>query len=66
MIKTYEVEFASKTYREYTVEAKNKQEAEEMASNALDGDDEASAAWKENAEVSNIKYVICTNRINKL
>ena len=51
-MKKYEVEFASKTYREYAVEAKNKKEAEEKAFDALDNDDEVSSAWKENAVAS--------------
>ena len=52
IMKKYEVELTSKTYRDYTVEAKNKIEARVKAFDALDEDDEVSRAWKENAVVS--------------
>jgi len=53
-VKKYEVEFASTTYREYTVEARNKEEAKEKAFHVLNNDDEVSRAWKENAVASDV------------
>jgi len=53
-MKTYEVEFKSTTYRQYTVEAPNKKFAEEKAIEELQMDSEVSRAWVENAEVDSI------------
>jgi hypothetical protein len=50
-MKTYEVEFKSTTYRQYTVTAVNKKFAEERAVDELQMDTDVSSCWVENAEV---------------
>ena len=53
-MKTYEVEFRSTTYRQYTVTAVNKKFAEEKAIEELQMDTEVGNVWVENAEVNAI------------
>ncbi len=53
-MKTYEVEFRSTTYRQYTVTAVNKKFAEEKAIEELQTDTEVGNVWVENAEVNAI------------
>ena len=64
-MKTYEVEFKSTTYRHYIVKAPNKKFAEEYATEELQGDEEVSNAWTENAEVSAITAGVdeCGNKL---
>lgn len=50
--KWYEVEVVSTTYRNYEIEAKSKEKAEEIALDLMDEDWDISKAWKENAEVT--------------
>lgn len=50
-MRTYEVEFKSTTYRQYTVTAVNKKFAEERAVDELHMDTDVSRCWVENAEV---------------
>jgi len=49
--KWYEVEIKGTTYRTYDIKAESKEEAEQMALDAVDEDWEISKAWKQNAEV---------------
>lgn len=56
-MKKYEVELSARTYRVYTVEAKNKREAEEKAFDDLFDDYDVSASWKENAKVTDIEII---------
>jgi len=53
-MKTYEVEFRSTTYRQYTVTAVNKKFAEEFAIEKLQNDPTVSRAWALKAEVEHI------------
>ena len=50
--KWYEVEVASTTYRNYEIEAKSKEKAEEIALDLMDEDWDISKAWRDNAEVT--------------
>jgi hypothetical protein len=55
----YEVEVKGTTYRTYDIKAESKEEAEQMALDAVDEDWEISKAWKQNAEVESCeKYKI--------
>tara|TARA_B110000093_G_C12675061_1_gene287820 strand:- start:144 stop:512 length:369 start_codon:yes stop_codon:yes gene_type:complete len=47
----YAITFESKTYRTYTVVAKDLATAEDMAQDELNDDLEVSRAWKENAQI---------------
>ena len=50
-MKTYEVEFTSRTFRSYYVNAESESEANEMAIKFLEEDVEVSKAWKENSDI---------------
>lgn len=55
----YEVEVKGTTYRTYDIKAESKEEAEQMALDAVDEDWEISKAWKQSAEVESCeKYQI--------
>ena len=55
----YEVEVKGTTYRTYDIKAESKEEAEQMALDAVDEDWEISKAWKRSAEVESCeKYQI--------
>ena len=56
-MKTYEVEFTSRTFRSYYVNAKSESEANEMAIKFLEEDVEVSKAWKENSEINYIEQL---------
>ena len=49
--KWYEVEIKGTTYRSYEIKAESKEQAEEMALDAVHEDWEISKAWKQSAEV---------------
>ncbi len=53
-MKQFEVEFKSTTYRQFVVEAKTYDEAEEKAWEELQLDTEIPAAWVESAEVHTV------------
>ena len=53
-MKTYEVEFTSTTCRSYHVDAKNKEEAAELAIEELQMDTTVSNAWVENSKVTDV------------
>ena len=52
MMKTYEVEIASTTYRTYFIDSESKDDAVSRAFDEMEADWEISKAWKQNAEVS--------------
>ena len=54
-MKEYEVELKATTYRTFYVTAESKEEAEELAFDALDNDEEISGTWKDGAMVSFIE-----------
>lgn len=54
-MKEFEVELKATTYRTFYVAAESKEEAEEMAFDALDNDEEISGTWKDEARVSFIE-----------
>ena len=54
-MKTYRVTFLAMTERHYEVEAKDFNEAKDLASTILEVDDEVSDAWKSDARVVDIE-----------
>ena len=54
-MKTYRVTFLAITERDYEVEAKDFEEAKELAITTLEVDDEVSNAWKSDARVVDIE-----------
>jgi len=54
-MKEFEVELKATTYRTFYVTAESKKEAEELAFNALDNDEEISGTWKDEATVNFIE-----------
>ena len=52
MMKKYEVEIASTTYRTYFIDSESKDDAVSRAFDEMESDWEISKAWKQNAEVS--------------
>ena len=55
MMKTYEVEIASTTYRTYFIDSESKADAVSRAFDEIEADWEISKAWKRNAEVSSVE-----------
>ena len=49
--KWYEVEIKGTTYRSYEIKAESKEQAEEMALDAVDEDWENSKEWHQRAEI---------------
>lgn len=56
-MKTYEVEFTSRTFRSYYVNAESESEANEMAIKFLEEDVEVSKAWRENSSINYIEQL---------
>ena len=56
-MKTYEVEFTSRTFRSYYVDAESESEANEIAIKFLEEDVEVSKAWKENSGINYIEQL---------
>jgi len=54
-MKEFEVEISATTYRTFTITAESAEQAEEMAWNALDEDEEISGAWKDNAKLESVE-----------
>lgn len=54
-MREFEVELKATTYRTFYVTAESKEEAEELAFDALDNDEEISGTWKDEATVSFIE-----------
>ena len=54
-MKEFEVELKATTYRTFFVTAESKEQAEELAFDALDNDEEISGTWKDEARVSFIE-----------
>lgn len=52
MMKTFEIEIASTTYRTYFIDSESKDDAVSRAFDEMEADWEISKAWKQNAEVS--------------
>ena len=50
---SYEIEMSATTYRTFTVTANSVEEAEELAFNQLDNDQEISGTWKDEARIVN-------------
>lgn len=55
MMKTFEIEIASTTYRTYFIDAESKDDAVSRAFDEMQVDWEISKAWRQNAEVSSVE-----------
>jgi hypothetical protein len=58
-MKEFEVELSATTYRTFTITAESAEQAEELAWEALDNDEEISGAWKDSAKLESVEE---TNR----
>ena len=56
-MKTYEVEFTSRTFRSYYVNAESDSQANEITIKFLEEDVEVSKAWKENSDINYIEQL---------
>ena len=56
-MKEFEVEMSATTYRTFTITAESLEEAEELAFEALDNDEEISGAWKDEARIVETKEI---------
>ena len=56
-MKEFEVELKATTYRTFYVTAESKEEAEELAFDALDNDEEISGTWKDEASINFVEPI---------
>ena len=54
-MKEFEVEISATTYRTFYVTAESAEQAEELAWDALDEDEEISGAWKDSAKLESVE-----------
>jgi len=54
-MKEFEVELSATTYRTFYITAESAEQAEELAWDALDDDEEISGAWKDNAKLESVE-----------
>ena len=54
-MKEFEIELSAKTYRTFTITAESAEQAEELAWDALDNDEEISGAWKDSAKLESVE-----------
>ena len=54
-MKEFEVELSATTYRTFYITAESAEQAEELAWDALDEDEEISGAWKDNAKLESVE-----------
>ena len=54
-MKEFEIELSATTYRTFTITAESAEQAEELAWDALDEDEEISGAWKDSAKLESVE-----------
>ena len=54
-MKEFEIEMSATTYRTFTITAESLEQAEELAWDALDEDEEISGAWKDSAKLESVE-----------
>ena len=54
-MKEFEVELSATTYRTFYITAESAEQAEEMAWEVLDEDEEISGAWKDSAKLESVE-----------
>jgi hypothetical protein len=54
-MKEYEVELSATTYRTFYITAESAEQAEELAWEVLDEDEEISGAWKDSAKIESVE-----------